>query len=142
MIPGPFRAEPYGHSVLNDISGNSDVIVVGGGGSGLAAAVSAAENGARVLLLEKNPELGGSTRWSVGSVTSSGTPHQRRAGINDTTEAHFEDLGRMDGPLVERDNPVLRRLLTSNVPDTFAWLRRIGIGFHGPMEEPPHRVAR
>jgi succinate dehydrogenase/fumarate reductase flavoprotein subunit len=127
---------------LSDLSSKSDVIVVGGGGSGLAAAVSAAENGARVVLLEKNPELGGSTRWSVGSVTSSGTPHQRRAGISDTTEAHFEDLGKMDGPLVERDNPALRRLLTANVPDTFAWLRKMGVEFHGPMEEPPHRVAR
>jgi fumarate reductase flavoprotein subunit len=127
---------------LTDFPESADVIVVGGGGSGLAAAVSAAENGACVLLLEKNPELGGSTRWSVGSVTSSGTPHQRRAGISDTTEAHFEDLGKMDGPLVERDNPVLRRLLTTNVPDTFAWLRGMGVEFQGPMEEPPHRVAR
>ena len=67
---------------MTDFPESADVIVVGGGGSGLAAAVSAAENGACVLLLEKNPELGGSTRWSVGSVTSSGTPHQRRAGIS------------------------------------------------------------
>ena len=34
-----------------------DVLVIGGGGSGLAAAVSAAENGCRVLLLEKQPQL-------------------------------------------------------------------------------------
>jgi len=127
---------------LNSLPSECEVIVVGGGGSGLAAAVSAAENGARVVLLEKNPELGGSTRWSVGSVTASGTPHQRRAGIADTTEAHFEDLGKMDGALVDRDNPILRRLLTENVPATFAWLRSMGVEFHGPMEEPPHRVAR
>ena len=30
-----------------------DLVVVGGGGGGLAVAVSAAEHGARVLLLEK-----------------------------------------------------------------------------------------
>ena len=58
-----------------------DVIVVGGGGSGLAAAIEARAAGARVLLLEKNAAPGGSTAWSVGSVTATGTPHQLRKGI-------------------------------------------------------------
>ena len=34
------------------------VIVVGGGAAGLMAAVSAAQNGAEVMLLEKNNRLG------------------------------------------------------------------------------------
>ena len=38
-----------------------DVLVVGGGGAGLAAAIEAAESGARVVLLEKNDAPGGST---------------------------------------------------------------------------------
>ena len=41
-----------------------DVIVVGAGGAGLSAAVSAAEAGAKVLLLEKMPHIGGNTRIS------------------------------------------------------------------------------
>lgn len=36
----------------------ADVIVIGGGAAGMMAAVSAAESGARVLLLEKNEKLG------------------------------------------------------------------------------------
>ena len=36
-----------------------DVAVIGGGPAGLAAALSAYDNGASVLLLERNPELGG-----------------------------------------------------------------------------------
>ena len=43
-----------------------DVIVVGAGGAGLSAAVSAAEAGAKVLLLEKMPHIGGNTRISGG----------------------------------------------------------------------------
>ncbi len=35
-----------------------DVIVIGGGASGMMAAISAAENGKRVLILEKNKSLG------------------------------------------------------------------------------------
>ena len=36
-----------------------DVIVVGGGIAGITASVSAARNGARVLLVEKQVDLGG-----------------------------------------------------------------------------------
>ncbi|MBS0244808.1 MAG: FAD-dependent oxidoreductase, partial [Proteobacteria bacterium] len=61
----------------------SDVVVVGGGGSGLAAAISAAKLGRSVIVLEKASSLGGSTAWSVGSVSANGTPHQRRAGVKD-----------------------------------------------------------
>lgn len=39
-------------------TGGYDVVVVGGGAAGLFAAVVAAEAGARVCLLEQNPELG------------------------------------------------------------------------------------
>ncbi|QIE56706.1 FAD-dependent oxidoreductase [Pikeienuella piscinae] len=121
---------------------HADVIVVGGGGSGLAAAVSAAEAGAGVTLIEKNDELGGSTRWSVGSITATCTAHQRAKGIEDDPDAHFEDLGKLAGPLANRDNLALRRILVDNVPETIRWLRAMGVEFCGPMEEPPHRKPR
>lgn len=41
-----------------------DIAVVGGGPAGLAAALAAAEAGARVLLVEENPLLGGSLAYS------------------------------------------------------------------------------
>ena len=44
-----------------------DVLVVGGGPAGLAAAVSAAEHGARVGLVDDNPALGGQI-WRAGVV--------------------------------------------------------------------------
>ena len=77
-----------------------DVVVVGGGGSGLAAAIEARACGATVLLLEKNPNLGGSTAWSVGSITSTGTPHQLRAGIRDDPQGHYEDMPAFAGVLL------------------------------------------
>ncbi|HEV7803589.1 MAG TPA: FAD-dependent oxidoreductase [Burkholderiales bacterium] len=120
----------------------ADVIVVGGGGSGLAAASEAARLGRSVILLEKNPQTGGSTSWSVGSVTATNTPHQRRAGIQDSPQEHFEDLAAHAGPLAPRDNLALRRILVDNTTDMLEWLMRLGVVFVGPMPEPPHRYPR
>jgi fumarate reductase flavoprotein subunit len=119
-----------------------DVIVVGGGGSGLAAAIEARAIGARVVLLEKNPKLGGSTAWSIGSVTASGTPHQKRAGIMDYAEDHWRDMAGFNGDLDSHDNPALRRVLADDIPDTFRWLLSHGVRFYGPMPEPPHQKPR
>jgi succinate dehydrogenase/fumarate reductase flavoprotein subunit len=128
--------------VLADNETVADVVVVGGGGAGLAAAAEAARMGRSVILLEKNPQTGGSTSWSVGSVTATNTPHQKRAGIQDTPQAHFEDLALHAGPLAPRDNPALRRILVENTTDMLEWLMDLGVVFVGPMPEPPHRYAR
>ncbi len=119
-----------------------DVVVVGGGGSGLAAAIEARNASARVVLLEKNEKLGGSTAWSIGSITATGTPHQMRRGIVDTSEHHFEDMALFNGALAGRDNDELRRILCAEVPDAIDWLMQLGVRFFGPMPEPPHRQPR
>lgn len=59
----------------------ADVVVVGGGTSGLAAAASALESGARVIVLEKAPHTGGSAALSAGIVTAAGTDIQKASGL-------------------------------------------------------------
>ena len=49
--------EPAGEDEVWD----TDVLVMGGGGAGLAAAITAAENGAKVTLIEKSSVMGGNT---------------------------------------------------------------------------------
>src|SRR5258705_2925192 len=116
-----------------------DVIVIGGGGAGLAAASEAARLGRQVVLLEKNPTLGGSTAWSVGSISATGTPHQRARGIKDSPQAHFEDLEILAGRNASRDNRVLRRILVDSTTELIDWLMGVGLQFVGPNDEPPHR---
>src|SRR5260221_12877576 len=97
-----------------------DVIVVGGGGSGLAAAVSAAENGASVLVLEKQPLPGGTTGIAVGSFTANRTELQARAGIADSLDAHDEDVARFAPPEIDaRNHAELRRFFLANSRETF-----------------------
>ena len=122
----------------------ADVVVIGGGGSGLAAAVGAASAGASVILLEKNLDVGGTTARSIGSISATQTEHQKRMGIVDTPQEHYDDmelfltLRRISRP----DNNELRRLLTDNVPETIRWLSAMGVEFFGPLEEKPHRKPR
>ena len=120
-----------------------DVIVVGGGGSGLAAALSAAEHGLSVLLLEKCPELGGTTGIAVGSFTANQTVYQLRAGIQDSPDDHETDAGQFGPPEVQkRNNSPLRRFFLEHSAPTLDWLRGLGLQFHGPSPEPPNRVPR
>lgn len=120
-----------------------DVIVVGGGGSGLAAAVSAAESGLDVLLLEKLSHLGGTTSIAIGSFTASRTRLQQQAGIEDRVAEHAEDVARFAPTEIEaRNNESLRRAFLAEAAETFDWLRDMGLHFHGPAPEPPNRVPR
>lgn len=121
---------------------DADVIVVGGGGAGLAAAIEAASLGRRVILVEKAPALGGSTAWSVGSISATNTRLQREAGIVDSPNAHFEDLETLAGSMANRDNRALRRILVDNTTEMMAWLEALGLVFAGPQVEPPHRLPR
>jgi len=120
----------------------ADVIVVGGGGAGLAAAAEAARLGRKTILFEKNPSLGGSTAWSVGSISASNTPHQLAQGILDTPDEHFEDLEALAGGNANRDNRALRRILVDHSNEMLNWLMSIGLVFVGPNIEPPHRQPR
>jgi fumarate reductase flavoprotein subunit len=120
-----------------------DVIVVGGGGSGLAAGLSAAEHGATVLVLEKQPHIGGTTGIAVGSFTANGTALQRKAGIDDNPRDHEEDAGKFAPPEIEaRCNKELRRFFLEHASETLDWMTGMGLAFHGPSPEPPNRVPR
>jgi fumarate reductase flavoprotein subunit len=128
---------------MNDQSQSWDAIVVGGGGSGLAAAYRIAELGGKVLVLEKQPQLGGTTGIAVGTFTSSGTALQRQAGITDDPAAHAEDAGKFAAPEIEaRNNAPLRNWFLTETATTFEWLRGLGLSFFGPSPEPPNRVPR
>lgn len=62
---------------------NCDLLVIGSGASGLAAAVTAAWHGLKVVVVEKEPVFGGATAWSGGWMWVPGNPLARRAGIDE-----------------------------------------------------------
>jgi flavin-dependent dehydrogenase len=63
-----------------------DVLVIGSGASGMAAAVTAAAHGLRVLIAEKEPRFGGTTARSGGWLWIPGTSLAKSWGINEPPE--------------------------------------------------------
>jgi glycine/D-amino acid oxidase-like deaminating enzyme len=88
---------------LGDL-GRYDVVVVGSGSAGATAAISAARLGARTLLLEKLPFLGGVSTAVLDTFYGVYTPGTRAAkvvgGVADEVVARLRRLG----PVLERSN--------------------------------------
>ena len=106
---------------------STPVLVIGGGLAGHSAALSAAEAGCRVLLLEKGAEHGGSSRLSSGSFAFAGTGLQRESGIEDSGDGLAEDIISASGGLADRR---LVDLYVARQSDTFDWLKACGVKFH------------
>lgn len=67
-------------------SGQPSVIVVGAGLGGLSAAITAADRGLDVILLEAGPTVGGAAGYSGGQVWVGGNNIAEREGIDDSVE--------------------------------------------------------
>lgn len=68
------------------VTQDCDLLVIGSGAAGLAAAVTAAHHGLRVIVAEKDAVLGGTTAWSGGWIWAPGNPVCARAGTIDTAK--------------------------------------------------------
>ena len=65
-----FKAAKVEHKPADPVTVHYDVVIVGAGGAGVAAAAQAAQDGLKVLIIEKNAEIGGNTLVSGGQYQS------------------------------------------------------------------------
>jgi flavocytochrome c len=127
LIPRPpATAADDAHRHATDAAETVDVVVVGGGLAGHSAALEAAAHGARVLLLEGEPGIGGATVLSGGSFAFAGTPLQAQLGYRDSPELLYEDLRRVGG---YRNDEALVRVYVEQQLDAWRWLAGLGVTF-------------
>ena len=72
---------------MNQSEMDVDVLIVGTGTSGMSAAITAAHQGLKVLVVEKAPKFGGTTARSGGGLWIPGTRLATEQGIHEPTGA-------------------------------------------------------
>ncbi|MFN6121009.1 MAG: FAD-dependent oxidoreductase [Actinomycetes bacterium] len=81
-----------------DAADAADLVVVGTGAAGFSAAITAARAGLDVLMLEKRPELGGTTARSGTWIWVPNHRLMREAGIDDPRDAALRYMARLNRP--------------------------------------------
>lgn len=103
---------------------NYDVVVIGSGGAGLAAAIQAHDEGARVVIIEKMPTIGGNTIKASVGMNAAETRFQAMKGIKDSKELFYQET--LKGGQ-HKNNPVLLREFVELAPEAIDWLADHGI---------------
>ena len=109
-----------------DAEYTADVVVVGGGGAGLAAAISAEQNGAKVIVIEKLDILGGSTNVSEGALNAVDPVRQGAQGIEDSFEKFITQTYEGGHQIGDMD---LITYMCENSMKTIEWMETLGIQF-------------
>jgi len=114
----------------------ADVVIIGAGVSGLSAANEAAEQGASVIAVDMNYDIGGHGIMSGGQLhLGGGNEHQRIAGVKDSPDSVFKDWTRHDHHAARySDRDLVRRFADWNV-DTYNWLLKQGVKYETGMQQ-------
>ncbi len=106
------------------IDEDCDVCVVGSGGAAFAAAVTAAEAGKTVVMLEKMDIYGGNTNAGEGTLNAPDPERQQPLGIEDSPDLFYQQTFEGGDEL---GDPALVRILADNALDAVHWMEDHGL---------------
>ncbi len=101
-----------------------DILIVGAGTSGMACAITAAERGLKVGVVEKVDYVGGALHWSGGHMSAGGVRLQKEKGIEDSPEQHLEEIYKINNKSGDLD---LIEKAVFEAPKTIEWLDELGM---------------
>lgn len=93
LNPENFKIKAAAPKVAEEKNFDADVAIIGAGGAGMVAAITAADAGKKVILIEKQAMVGGNSVRATGGMNASHTPAQdvnkfnENAGIEKTLKA-------------------------------------------------------
>ncbi len=109
--------------VVENVEKTADIVVAGAGGAGMTAAITATQNGKKVIILEKGALPGGNSSYATGGMNAAETHYQEEQGIEDHVDWFFEDT--MEGGH-QLNDPELVQILAGNSSAAIDWLDSIG----------------
>lgn len=112
----------------------TDLVVIGAGATGLAAAVTAAEGGAKVILFEKQRSMGGSSNFFEGTFAVE-SEIQREQYVTYSRDDAFK--GIMEYSHWRADARLVRAFVNESAA-TLHWLRQIGVEFTEVVNNMPN----
>jgi fumarate reductase flavoprotein subunit len=110
---------------MEQFPAETDIVVIGSGATGLAAALTAAEAGARVAVFEKQRSFGGTSNFFEGTFAVE-SDMQRERYITYTREQAFKNIMEYS---YWKANPRLVRAIVNESASTIAWLQKEGVEF-------------
>jgi 3-oxosteroid 1-dehydrogenase len=113
-----------------------DVVVVGSGAGGLVGALTAADEGLRVLVLEKADSCGGTASLSGAGLWAPANLHVLAAGQPDSVELAREYMSHTVG---DRTPSELQDAFLDAAPETIAYLESRGVRFSYMTGYPDYR---
>ncbi|CEG26504.1 FAD-dependent oxidoreductase [Bacillus sp. B-jedd] len=116
-----------------------DVIVIGSGLAGTIAALTAAEKGAKVALLEKMDYLGGSSLKQEFHFSLAGSAEQKKKGIEDSIELLVGDMQKIGE---NYGQPGLATEMAKRSGELYKLLTGLGVSFGELKQLRGHSVAR
>jgi succinate dehydrogenase/fumarate reductase flavoprotein subunit len=115
----------------------ADFVTIGAGVSGLAAAVSALDHKASVIMVEENFDIGGHGMMSGGNVhLGGGNSRQKKHGVQDSADQVFMDWVRYDHRESRYSDRDLVRAFADENAATFEFLIANGVQFHDESTGP------
>ena len=116
---------------------SADLVTLGAGTAGLAAAVSALDHGASVIMVEENVDIGGHGMCSGGNVhLGGGTSNQRKFGVEDSAGQVFLDWVRHDHRESRYSDREIVRAFADENAATFEFLIENGVQFQDHLTGP------
>jgi fumarate reductase flavoprotein subunit len=110
---------------MSELAMEADIIVVGAGASGLAAAIEATKKGAKVIVFEKQPAIGGTSNFFEG-IFAVGSAMQKEKYIAYSADQAFKNFVEYNHWRVEAR---LVRSLINRSAETIDWLEAMGVEF-------------
>ncbi|MBB6214276.1 flavocytochrome c [Anaerosolibacter carboniphilus] len=128
LDPANYQKKPAKEAAsTKTIEMKSDVVVIGAGGAGLAAAVSANQNGAKVIVFEKMPRIGGNTVISGAAYNAVDPKRQKAAGVEDSIDKFYTQMYEGGD---KKAKPELVRTFVENAYPALEWLESLGMKFN------------